>query len=291
MKTHFVRLASLALLCGPFLTAQPADDAQLKQVIIFGRHGVRTPVLSNTGLGFPGLPPTSPHRSPGPPLGVAVLTPNGATDETILGGYFRLWLTQEGLLTGNDAADANFVYFRANGTPLITDTAKAFALGLLPAATVTVNSFTPPANDPLFDSGGRGRRAARLPDGGRGRERDASAAIHSRWPPPTPPSSPSRARFCSTIPPARLRSPRPRQVRSTSPPFPSPLRPEIPALPVRPRRAERCCCGHRSFRHGVRGWAAGFRGRLGPVDRRRHQPDLPLVRPSPRSGIPHALSG
>ncbi len=152
MQTHFVRLAALALLSGPFLPAQPAGDTQLKQVIIFGRHGVRTPILSNTALqAFSVLPyPAFPNVASGPPLGIAVLTPSGATDETIFGGYFRLWLTQEGLLTGNDAADAKFVYFRANGTPLITQTAQAFALGLLPAATVNVNSYTAPANDPLF---------------------------------------------------------------------------------------------------------------------------------------------
>jgi len=60
-----------------------------------------------------------------------VITPNGATDETILGGYFRLWLTQQGLLTGKDSYDAAFVYFRANGTPLILDTAQDFWTGLL----------------------------------------------------------------------------------------------------------------------------------------------------------------
>ena len=81
--------------------------------------------------------------------------------ETILGGYFRLWLTKEGLLTGKDSADAAFMYFRANGTPLIIDTAQAFATGLLPAAApVNVNSYTPPASDPLFDPVDAGVAAA-----------------------------------------------------------------------------------------------------------------------------------
>jgi 4-phytase/acid phosphatase len=60
------------------------------------------------------------------------------------------------LLSGNDSADANFVYFRANDTPLITQTAQAFALGMLPAANVTVNSLTAPAIDPLFNPVGSG---------------------------------------------------------------------------------------------------------------------------------------
>ena len=138
MNSHSLKLVALALSCSAFLTAQPADDTQLKQVILFGRHGVRTPVLPNTVVGpgigldtfsalpFPTFPPASASSAP---LGLAVLTPNGASIETILGGYFRLWLTQEGLLTGNDSADANFVYFWANDTPLITQTAQAFALG------------------------------------------------------------------------------------------------------------------------------------------------------------------
>jgi 4-phytase / acid phosphatase len=154
MKVHPFRLVTLALLCGPFLAAQPADDTQLKQAIIFGRHGVRTPILPNAALNnFSTLPyPVFPNAPSGaPPLGVSVLTPNGGTDETLLGGYFRLWLTQEELLTGNDSADANFVYFRANGTPLITQTAQAFAAGMLPGATVAINSYTAPANDPLFN--------------------------------------------------------------------------------------------------------------------------------------------
>jgi hypothetical protein len=38
MKTYFIRLITLAVVCGLFLAAQPADDAERKQVIIFGRH-------------------------------------------------------------------------------------------------------------------------------------------------------------------------------------------------------------------------------------------------------------
>lgn len=34
-----------------------------------------------------------------------ILTSNGGTLETILGGCYCLWLTEEGLLTGHDAAD------------------------------------------------------------------------------------------------------------------------------------------------------------------------------------------
>ncbi len=147
MKTLLVRLVTGAFLCGGFLSAQSVDDTQLKQVIIFGRHGVRTPILPNTTLNaFSALPFPQFAAS-----GIGVLTPNGQKNEILFGGYMRLWLTQEGLLTGDDSTDSAFVYVRANDSPLITQTAQAFAAGLLPSATITINSYTAPAIDPLFD--------------------------------------------------------------------------------------------------------------------------------------------
>ena len=132
-------------MCVPFLAAQPPDSTVLKQVIIFGRHAARTPVVPNATLNtFSALPFPTFAAS-----GLAVITPNGQTNETLLGTYFRLWLTQENLLTGNDKADAALVYARANNAPLIVDTAQAFVAGLLPGASVTVN--TVPVPDPLFD--------------------------------------------------------------------------------------------------------------------------------------------
>ncbi len=135
----------LAMLCAPFLAAQRPDTTTLKQVIIFGRHAVRTPVAPNLSLNFFSTLQFPAFAASGP----AVITPNGQTNETLLGSYFRLWLMQEGLLTGNDASDAAFVYVRANNTPLIVDTAQAFAAGLLPAAAVAID--TKSTADPLFD--------------------------------------------------------------------------------------------------------------------------------------------
>jgi 4-phytase/acid phosphatase len=68
-----------------------------------------------------------------------------------MGAYYRLWLTQEGLLTGNDSADAAFVYIRPNSAEVTTTpTAQAFAAGFLPAATINLNVY-PQTNDPVFD--------------------------------------------------------------------------------------------------------------------------------------------
>lgn len=157
MKVHFLWLVTLVSWCGPSLAAQPVDDTELKQVIIFARHGVRTPVVPAATLNlfaassYPSFNVAG-VANPGP----SVLTTNGRANEVLLGGYFRLWLTQQGLLTGNDSADTSSVYLRANWPPLISDTAKAFAAGLLPAAAVTVDSYAAGSSDPLFDPVGAG---------------------------------------------------------------------------------------------------------------------------------------
>ena len=134
MRIRSFRIAALALSCASLLAAQPVDDTKVKQVIILGRHGVRSPVVDNSTLNNFSTQPFPVFSVPG----VSSLTVNGATNETILGGYFRLWLTQEGMLTGKDSADASSVYFRANNGQLIIDTAKAFWTGLLPGASAAV---------------------------------------------------------------------------------------------------------------------------------------------------------
>jgi 4-phytase / acid phosphatase len=145
MRFYFARCVTLAAMCLPFLSAQSPDDTVLKQVIIFGRHGVRTPVVPNSMLNAFSAQPYPTFAA----SGLAVITPNGQTNETLLGAYFRLWLTQENLLTGNDASDAALTYVRANNAPLIVNTAQAFVAGLLPGAPPPVNTVAAP--DPLFD--------------------------------------------------------------------------------------------------------------------------------------------
>jgi 4-phytase/acid phosphatase len=59
------------------------------------------------------------------------LTANGTSVETILGGYYRAWLTDEGLLTGNDAADATGLPrlpVDLGGLPMLESTTSSFFL-------------------------------------------------------------------------------------------------------------------------------------------------------------------
>jgi len=145
-----MRMLTVLLALGWSLHAQ-SDDTQLKQVIIVGRHSVRAPLYPNNIL-------NTYSALPFPDFGVQpqYLTANGAALEKILGGYYRLWLTQEGLLTGNDADDAKLTYFRALNIERTMVTAQAFASGFLPAATITVNSYAQDAADPLFNPVGAG---------------------------------------------------------------------------------------------------------------------------------------
>jgi 4-phytase/acid phosphatase len=146
MQAHSIGLAPIALVCVSFLSAQSVDDTRLKQVIILGRHSVRAPYDANSTLDhFAAQPFPRFSVSPG------ALTPNGAKLETILGGYYRLWLTNEGLLTGNDSYDSALVYFQAKAMQRTIDSAQAFASGLLPSAKAKINSGDPQDCDPLFD--------------------------------------------------------------------------------------------------------------------------------------------
>jgi 4-phytase/acid phosphatase len=166
MRTFLFRSVTSVFFCVRFLAAQHVDDTKLKQVIVFGRHSVRAPVAPSSYL-------NSYSVRPYPVFSVApgMLTENGAKLSTILGGYYRLWLTREGLLTGNDPADASFVYFRANVLQRTRATAQAFAAGMLPGAAVNVNSEQQ-GSDPLFDPVGAG--VARFD------QRKAMAAVNGR---------------------------------------------------------------------------------------------------------------
>ena len=147
MKIPSLKFIAAALFCAGLLTAQPVDDTQLKQVIIFGRHSVRASVAPNSFLNT-----FSAQQFPDFGVDAGILTPNGEKLETILGGYYRAWLTQEGLLTGNDTDDANAAYFHANAIQRTVDTAQHFWIGFLPDAPVNVQYLTPTtAIDPLFD--------------------------------------------------------------------------------------------------------------------------------------------
>ncbi len=135
-------------------TVKDADDGTiLKQIIIFGRHGIRSPVADPSSLAPFSIDPYPAFT--GVPKGY--LTPRGQQAAVLLGSYFHDYLLHEGLLTGNAQTDLERSYFRANSIQRSNITAAKFGAGLIPGATIPVHSYriadadTPAEPDPVFD--------------------------------------------------------------------------------------------------------------------------------------------
>jgi 4-phytase/acid phosphatase len=138
---------------GPVLaqTTNAADDGTvLKQIIIFGRHSIRSATSdtntlnqfsANPSPGFAGVP-------------VGYLTPNGRLAAGLLGSYFHEYLLHEGLLTNDASSDLAHSYFRANVIERSYMTAAKFGAGLIPGANIPVHTYNPTnlaVADPAFD--------------------------------------------------------------------------------------------------------------------------------------------
>lgn len=137
-------------------TVKDGDDGTvLRQIIVFGRHSIRSSTVSpstlaqfttNTYPTFTGVP-------------TGYLTPNGQEAARLLGTYFHDYLVHEGLLTGDASVDLSHSYFRANSIQRSNVTAAKWGEGLIPGATIPVHSFriadpgTGAAQepDPVFD--------------------------------------------------------------------------------------------------------------------------------------------
>jgi len=133
----------------PAQTVRDNDGTILKQIIIFGRHSIRSATVSLTEL-QPFAVDVYPHLFE---VKTGCLTPNGKTAEILLGTYFRSYLLHERLLTGDDHTDAAHSYFRSNSIERSWMTADALGTGLFPDITVPVHSFSvyPQKPDPVFD--------------------------------------------------------------------------------------------------------------------------------------------
>jgi 4-phytase / acid phosphatase len=131
----------------PAQAIKNADDGTtLKQIIIFGRHSIRSATTDPSTLSQMAVDPYPAFEVP-----PGYLTPNGRRAETLLGSYFRHYLLHEGLLTGNARTDARRSYFRANSIQRSNITAAAFQTGLIPDSTPSVHSFPLGQPDPVFD--------------------------------------------------------------------------------------------------------------------------------------------
>lgn len=122
------------------------DGTTLKQIIIFGRHSIRSSTTAPSTLAQYAVNPYPTFEvQPG------CLTPNGTLAEGLLGAYYRDYLIYEGLLTGNAGTDAARSYFRSNSIERSYETAAAFQGALIPNSTPSVHSFPIGGPDPVFD--------------------------------------------------------------------------------------------------------------------------------------------
>jgi 4-phytase/acid phosphatase len=121
------------------------DSAELKYVVYVSRHGVRSPTAKVSQYS---LYSTAPWPTWDVPPGY--LTKHGYGLMKIFGGYDRMQLAHEGLLSARGCGDANSVTFYADSSQRTRETGKALAEGLFPGCNISVQSLPEGTNDPLF---------------------------------------------------------------------------------------------------------------------------------------------
>jgi 4-phytase/acid phosphatase len=128
-------------------TNSAGDGTVLRQIIIFGRHGIRAPISNTATLNQYSADPFPDFV--GVPIGY--LTPNGRLAAGLMGSYFHDYLTYEGVLTGDTNTDLARSYFRANTIERSYITAAQFGAGLIPGASIPVYTYAAGTPDLVFD--------------------------------------------------------------------------------------------------------------------------------------------
>ncbi len=138
---------TLVLASALFCSAASAGCAplQLKYVAIITRHGVRSPIWDQARLNQFSV-------EPWPDWGVAPgqLTPHGRHLITLIGAYYREWLSGEGLLERSGCDSAQRVHIRADTDRRTIETGSELAKSMAPGCTITVH-YRSSGTDPLFN--------------------------------------------------------------------------------------------------------------------------------------------
>ncbi|MDR3557516.1 MAG: hypothetical protein P4L55_22390 [Syntrophobacteraceae bacterium] len=154
-KRMFIVLGLVFTLTVPAVaqTVIQNDNTVLKQIIIFGRHSIRSSTVPPSVSAQFAIQPW-----PSFPVPTGCLTPNGQTAATYLGQYFRHYLIDEGvLLSNNDRTNVSHLYFRSNCIERSFNTAYYFWQGLIQdqGLTPVVHSYAMESpscsEDPVFD--------------------------------------------------------------------------------------------------------------------------------------------
>ena len=129
-----------------FATVQAANY-QLEGVVVFSRHNLRAPTRSRSEI----LSQLTPHKWFNWTANGGELSIKGGELETIMGQYFRQWLTKENLIPENYIPAEGEVRFYSNSYQRTIATAQFFSSGFLPVANVKVErQFAPSRHDDNF---------------------------------------------------------------------------------------------------------------------------------------------
>jgi 4-phytase/acid phosphatase len=138
------------LICASAVAQTAPAGRKLVYAVVLSRHGIRAPLGTNESL--------SQYSSEAwPSWGVAPgeLTEHGAKALAILGGWYREWFAQDGLLPASGCESATMVHMRADLDQRTRASARAFLDGMFPGCNVPANTVSA-KTDPLFHAAAAG---------------------------------------------------------------------------------------------------------------------------------------
>jgi 4-phytase/acid phosphatase len=127
------------------VSAHAEPDAQLRMVVVVGRHGVRSPTGKASQYNLY-------SAAPWPAWDVApgFLTAHGFRLIQLLGAWDRTEFARKGLIPASACAGAKTTTLYADSDERTRETAKALAQGLFPGCNLPVQGLAEGTNDPLF---------------------------------------------------------------------------------------------------------------------------------------------
>ena len=129
----------------PALPGQVPQDATPERVVIVERHGVRAPAKPSAGLAAQAWPEW--------PVAAGELTPHGASDMRLMGGWLKHSFAGQGLPAAPGCPAPGAVLVWADGHDHRTrESGDALLDGIAPGCGLTARHGAPGAADPLFDA-------------------------------------------------------------------------------------------------------------------------------------------
>jgi 4-phytase / acid phosphatase len=141
-----IRVGTIVLFAlGSWARAATDDASDAKLVVILTRHGVRSPLTTQSRLDKFAAQPWPIWKVP-----PGHLTPHGQQQMVVMGDYYRARYTAEHLLTGDPVADEARIFFRADSDQRTIETARHLGTALLPQVKIDVHTRVAGVPDPLF---------------------------------------------------------------------------------------------------------------------------------------------